>query len=585
MASKPSLNSPATRKPLSLQAPPTKDVLTTEIAAASYASPRSIVAGNPERGIDPARLGSLLKAAEQGDAIAYFELAERMEEKDLHYLAVLGTRKRAVGGLPVVVKAAGDEEIYQKDAALISDWLDRDTLRAEFFDILDAVGKGISACEIMWEFTAKSWLPSRIEYCDPRFFEFDRETGKQLLLRTNDGPQPLPWGKFIYHQHPAKSGLPIRGGLAFAVCWSYMFKNFAIRDWVTFLEGYGHPLRVGKYGPNESEANIDILYRALRDLGTDAAAAFPETMKVEFVDRKAGTAPNELWKAKAEYCDGQVSKATLGQTNTTDAQSGGLGSGQANVHNEVRGDIRDDDAMRLAATLNRDLVIPMVLLNHGQRDKYPRIEIGLPDEFDVKQDLENAEKLSAAGVRISRRKMLERSGLPEAEDDDDVFGVKEQVEEGEIDPKTGKPKIAATATEDDAAGGSRPEAAQPDRLNPLKTLKRPNEGGEEEATAASARNTPNASDPDLDRAGTNRDGIDRAIDENFDDWDALIDPVIEPVEAVIASVLANGGTLKDVQAKLTEAMGNMDVDAFAERLARSTFGAKLLGDVEARGKE
>jgi phage gp29-like protein len=66
----------------------------------------------------------------------------------------------------------------------------------------------------------------------------------------------------------------------------------------------------------------------------------------------------------------------LGQTNTTDAQAGGLGSGQAQVHNEVRGDIERADAKLLAATLNRDLVVPMVILNRGVRDKYPRLKIG-----------------------------------------------------------------------------------------------------------------------------------------------------------------------------------------------------------------
>ena len=69
-----------------------KDVLGREIAAPTRASVRTIHSGHPAQGLDPGKLAQLLLAAEQGDAIAYFELAEEMEEKDLHYLSVLGTR-------------------------------------------------------------------------------------------------------------------------------------------------------------------------------------------------------------------------------------------------------------------------------------------------------------------------------------------------------------------------------------------------------------------------------------------------------------------------------------------------------------
>ena len=69
--------------------PLVREKLDKEIAAPSQASVRTIHSGHPAQGLTPARLGSLLRQAENGDAIAYFELAEEMEEKDLHYLAVL----------------------------------------------------------------------------------------------------------------------------------------------------------------------------------------------------------------------------------------------------------------------------------------------------------------------------------------------------------------------------------------------------------------------------------------------------------------------------------------------------------------
>jgi hypothetical protein len=126
---------------------------------------------------------------EQGDATAYLELAEEMEEKDLHYLSVLGTRKRAISQLPIEVDAASDDPDDEADAQLIRDWLKRDTLEIELFDILDAIGKGFSVTEIVWEFTAKAWLPCRLKWRDPRWFEFDQVDGETLKLKGLGGPR------------------------------------------------------------------------------------------------------------------------------------------------------------------------------------------------------------------------------------------------------------------------------------------------------------------------------------------------------------------------------------------------------------
>ena len=93
------------------------------IAAPSVTGVRSIHSGNPERNLTPARLGSILKEAEQGNPIAYLELAEAMEEKDNHYLSVLGTRKRQVSQLPIRVEPADESAAAKAHAALIELWL------------------------------------------------------------------------------------------------------------------------------------------------------------------------------------------------------------------------------------------------------------------------------------------------------------------------------------------------------------------------------------------------------------------------------------------------------------------------------
>jgi phage gp29-like protein len=52
-------------------------------------------------------------------------------------------------------------------------------------DMLDALAKGFSVNEIIWDTGAAQWKPAAYKYCDPRWFQYDRETGTRLCLRKS----------------------------------------------------------------------------------------------------------------------------------------------------------------------------------------------------------------------------------------------------------------------------------------------------------------------------------------------------------------------------------------------------------------
>ena len=75
-----------------------------------------------------------------------------------------------------------------------------------------------------------------------------------------------------------KSGLPIRSGMTRVALFLLLVKSFNFRAWAAFNESFGFPIRIGKYGPNETEENKSVLMRALRNITGDGAAAIPASM-------------------------------------------------------------------------------------------------------------------------------------------------------------------------------------------------------------------------------------------------------------------------------------------------------------------
>ena len=497
--------------------------LKDEIAGPSVTGVRTPISGHPAQGLTPERLASLLRAAEQGDETGYLELAEEMEEKDLHYRAVLATRKLQVSGLEITVEAASDSAADTRAADLVREVAG--TARGAIFDILDAVGKGFSVCEIFWDVQGRQWTPERVEWRDPRWFGFDPQTGRGPYLRGDAGLlEPLAPAKFIGHTHKTKSGLPIRGGLARAAAWAYLFKNFDLKSWVLFAEVYGHPLRVGRYGPDATDGDRQTLLRAVRNISADHAAIIPESMALEFIDAKAqGNA--QIFERLAEYLDRQVSKLVLGQTGTTDT---GSRVGTADAHERVRADIESDDAEQLSAVLNRDLVRPLVTLNFGPMQAYPALKVFRAEQEDMDSMVGRLEKLVPMGLRVGASTVRDKLGFP--------------------DPDPGEECLGRPAPQDDARTTVRPGMH-------ARTA---------HSTAHSTAHVPadGSSEPDW---------LDAMADEALEDWQPLMDPLARP----IVDLAERCQSFAEFEAGLAGIISAQDATPLARALARSMFVARL----------
>jgi len=387
--------------------------LTREQAAPTLTGIRTIWNDSYASGLTPAGLATLLRAAADGDHHAYLTLAEEMEERDLHYAAELGKRKLAVSRLPLTVESASDTGRDKELADAVRTLIRTPGFRGLLKDLLDAIGKGFSVVEILWQ-TGTQWRPANYEWRDPRFFQFDLVSRREIRLRDEadlmNGLELAPY-KYLTHVHRGKAGIPIRGGIARLAAWAYMCKGYTVKDWLAFAEVFGMPLRLGKYGSSAREDEIRILKTAVANLGTDAAAVFPESMQVELIEagNKGGSA--DFFERLANYLDDQVSKGILGQTASSSGTPGKLGN--EDLQAEVRDDIRDDDAEALEETLNRDLVRPFIDLNFGPQEQYPEIQLRATPPEDVKALVDAVEKLVPLGLKVEQSVIRDKLGLPD----------------------------------------------------------------------------------------------------------------------------------------------------------------------------
>lgn len=511
-----------------------KEVLQTEIAGPTISGVRSPITGYPGNGLNPGRLAMIMREADQGEPMRYLELAETIEERDLHYVGVLGTRKRSVSQLEVTVEAAGDTAAYQEHAQMVRDWLARDELQSELFDIFDAIGKGVSFTEIMWDTSEGQWRPDRLEWRDPRWFRFDRLDGTTPLLRTDEEFIPLPGGKFIYATMAAKSGLPIRSGIARMASWAWMFKAFSTRDWQIFTQNYGQPIRVGKYGQAASQDDRDTLFRAVANIAGDCAAIIPDSMAIEFIESKSIGSSTDLYERRINHLDQQVSKAVLGQTATTDAIAGGHAVGR--THRVVQEDIERADARAAAALINRDLIRVWIDLEYGPQEAYPRVRIGRADVVDIQLTVESVVQLVPLGLKVGQSQMRDLIGIDKPEETDELLAP-------------AATPVAAPSSASDLA---------------------PALPGAEKTAATETLHA--------QEQGLNQDAIDQAVNDML--ADAGWSPVISPVVDGLGDELGGASSLDDAKAILRRRAETMGISAFTDLLAKAAFSARLAGETD-----
>ena len=213
--------------------------------------------------------------------------------------------------------------------------------------------------------------------------------------RTETFVKPDPLRYLIHRGHlltsyPDKWGGPMR-----AVLFWFLFKTMNREWWARFLDRFGSPFIVGKYSDGDSRSRSELAHafsQATRIFGL----VIPTEASVELI-QSATSQGGDAFRAFHSVANAEMSTLIVGQTMTTEAKGGGgMGEGQANVHQGVRDDIQGFDASALAETLSDQLFEQHLIIN-GHRGHRPSVAFGGLGQADAKAVSELLKSMGEAG--------------------------------------------------------------------------------------------------------------------------------------------------------------------------------------------
>lgn len=376
-------------------------------------------------GLTPERLATVFKQADSGDVSRQASLFEQLEERDAHLLCERDKRKNVILDLDFKVVPASDNARDVRVAEFVEDFLDD---LADWDDVQvslqDAIGKGYSSFELFWDVSEGQAVVEKFEFIEQKRFVFTDGKGllrrwPRLLTDADLMGVEIPAWKVLFHNYGGKSGSPTRSGIYRVAAWMVLFKNYSIKDWVIFCELFGMPLRIGRYEQGATEGDRSALAAAISSLGSDAAGIISKSTEIEFI-QTAKTAQGDLWKLLASFCNGEMSKAILGQTLTADVD--GKGSYAASkTHNEVRLDLLRSDGRALAATVRSQLIRPLVGFNFGWDTELPKYRSIFDEGEDLGAKATWIGELIDRGMPVGVSYMREQFSLPEPEEGEEIL--------------------------------------------------------------------------------------------------------------------------------------------------------------------
>lgn len=390
------------------------------------------------RGVTPERVEQILRGAFAGNLLYQWELFDIMEDTWPMLQKCLNELKRSVErinytAVPFSIgKNVSALATKKKDllAAALKSFRpeiteDENEPGGMIYDLCDALGKGISVQEILWEvreiLDRPAVLPRCTKWVHPIHYGY--RAGEIGLKLCPDGMGAVwidfPKNKFLIGISKAKSGHPIGGGMLRCLASFWIASNFSWEWALNLAQMFGIPIRWATYDPTKPNL-LDDLEDMLINLGSAGWAAFPAGTTLELKEAVQRAADNPQAYIM-EVADMMCSILILGQTlTTTVGKSGSRALGE--VHADVRKDIIEYYAHWVAKMLRYQFVPALMALNFGNNDEDPDIVPDIDEPQDGKAMAERDQILiGGLGLPVPRKWLYDRHEIPMPEKGDEIF--------------------------------------------------------------------------------------------------------------------------------------------------------------------
>jgi phage gp29-like protein len=164
----------------------------------------------------------------------------------------------------------------------------------------------------------------------------------------------LPQDKFIVPRHFATYKNPYGLRTLSRCFWPVAFKKGGLKYWMQFMEKFGIPWLVGKVPRGTSKDQRTALLTDLSTMVQSAVAVINDDETIEAMDMGRGTSSrsNNIYAEMANNANGEISKAILTQTLTTEiGDKGAYAASQS--HLKVRSELCEMDKELVAGAFNR----------------------------------------------------------------------------------------------------------------------------------------------------------------------------------------------------------------------------------------
>jgi phage gp29-like protein len=358
--------------------------------------------------MDAGRISDILRSAESGDMSDFFSLARDITSGHGHTLTEFGKRKLAVlaqtQSFPPDDPDAPDQVALAREIGRhlegIPSWFN------SMVHLLDSTLLPVAVLQKVYRPSRKpGWRFELADLIPVPYHLLDFTTGTLRIREVGEdgaftgisyAPDPI---RYVIHRGHLLTSCPDTwGGPMRAVLFWWLFATQDRDWWSRFLERFGAPFLEGTYNKEDDTSRM-LLERAFSAATRLFGIAVPDDASVKI--HQANTSQGgDAFKQFHSVANSEISKIIVGQDGAEGKAMGISGDGQSAAQENVRGDIRQFDAIMLAFTVRTQIIAPLCEIN-GWATEPPRIAWGGDDIDDLATLSATLEKLRLSGVVVT----------------------------------------------------------------------------------------------------------------------------------------------------------------------------------------